>query len=62
MIVNTFKQQILNAASVADFETFYDLFTKISECNTQLSDIYLSKSGDTITHLAARSGCIEILK
>lgn len=62
MIVNTFKQQILNAASVADFETFYDLFTKISERNTQLRDIYLSKSGDTITHLAARSGCIEILK
>lgn len=62
MTVETVKQQILNAASIADFETFCNLFTKISECNTQLSEIYLPKSGDTLTHLAARSGCIEILK
>lgn len=62
MTVNTVKHLLLNAASIADFETFRDLFTKISECNIQLSEIYLPKSGDTLTHLAARSGCTEILK
>ena len=62
MTVNALKQQILSTATVADFEAFFDLFTKISKLKVQLNDIYLSKSGDTIAHLAAKSGCIDILK
>lgn len=61
-ILDDFKKSLLNIAVLGDFEAFINEVSTFKETAVPWNKIYHKKSGDTVVHLAAACGCIEILK
>ncbi|GFY46941.1 ankyrin repeat domain-containing protein 16 [Trichonephila inaurata madagascariensis] len=61
MIFNIFKENLLEAAQHNDFSVFLNLISDHSSFAHRWKEL-TTKNGDTVLHLAAHSGCVDIIK
>ncbi|XP_035218039.1 ankyrin repeat domain-containing protein 16-like [Stegodyphus dumicola] len=62
MDFNAFKNHLLEATHTADYPKFLKTIKNYTSFDNSWSEICHKRSGDTILHLAASSGCVEIMK